>query len=361
MYGTDFMAKRIFFSFISLILVIPSFSQVGIGTVTPGAQLDVVTQATTTSERKGIQVDLNSTSTAQQNTFSLHLTNSSSPSLTAAKYGIFNNVSGLGTATRYGVYSEVFKPNSGATTTDIFGVYSYVGQSTGVNSNSYGFYADLTNANNTANIFGVYSTVNGTVANQDIYSGYFLGGKFAIGQTGTNVYVLPASRGTNGQIMQTDGSGNVSWVDTDSNNFSLVRVNLSANQILNTSGWQKITFDTTLFDTNSEFNSTDNRFVASSDGYYKINAGYHTAYQNNNEFYSIGVWVNNVLYQESSFNHYATGDVVRSINCIVSLNANDYVEIFVQNFQTNDGSNGANGVVIDSFTGKTFFEIQRIR
>lgn len=355
------MTKSFIFSLVVCFSVNTVFSQVGIGTVTPGAQLDIVTQAITTSERKGIQIDLNSTSTAQQNTYSLHLTNSSSPSLTASKYGIFNNVSGLGTATRYGVYSEVFKPNSGATTTDIFGVYSYIGQSTGINSNSYGFYADLTNASNTANIFGVYSTVNGTVANQDVYSGYFLGGKFAIGQTPANTYILPLNRGTDGQIMQTDGSGNVNWVDTDSNNFSLVRVNLSTNQILNTTGWQKLTFDSTLFDSNGEFVVSNNRFVAGNNGYYKINAVYHTAYQSNNQYYGIAVYVNNSLYQETSYNHYATGDVVRSINCIAYLNTNDYIEIFVQNYQGNDGTNGANGVEVDSFTGKTFLEIQRIR
>ncbi|MEH6535717.1 MAG: hypothetical protein V7719_04945 [Psychroserpens sp.] len=203
------------FNILLVVLCVPFFifSQVGIGTTNPSAQLDVVTEATATSERKGIQVDLNSTSIAQQNTYSLHLTNSSMPSLTAAKYGIFNNVSGAGTATRYGIYSEVFKPGSGATTTDMYGVSSFIGQATGVDSNSYGFYSDITNASNTGNIYGIYSTVNGTPANNDIYSGYFLGGQFSIGQTTTDNYILPASRGTVDQIMQTDANGSVTWVD----------------------------------------------------------------------------------------------------------------------------------------------------
>lgn len=337
------------------------FAQVGVGTTSPTAQLHVVTSATATSERKGIEVDLNSTSTAQQNTFSLHLTNSSRPSLTASKYGIFSNVSGVGTATRYGVYSEVYKPNSGAGTTDMFGMYSLIGQATGINSNSYGFYADITNAGNTGNIYGIYSSVNGTAANNDIYSGYFLGGKLAIGQTTGDHYILPESRGTADQIMQTDGTGVVSWVDKDSNSFSVCRANISANQILNVTGWQKIAFNTTLYDTNTEFDTANNRFVADNDGYYTINAGFHTAFQNNTQFYGIAVFVNNVLYQESSRNHYNVGDVTRSINCTVNLSMNDYVEIFVQNYQVNDGTNGPNGVEIDNFTGKTFFEVQRIR
>ncbi len=353
------MKQILFFIMGSLPMLINA--QVGIGTTTPTAQLHVVTEATATSERKGVEVELNSTSTAQQNTYSLHLTNSSRPSLTASKYGIFSNVSGAGTATRYGVYSEVYKPNSGAGTTDMFGMYSFIGQATGINSNSYGFYADITNAGNTGNVYGIYSSVNGTAANNDIYSGYFLGGKVSIGQTVTDNYILPESRGTANQIMETDGAGVVSWVDKDSNTFSLCRVNLAANQILNTTGWQKITFDTVLYDTNTEFSVANNRFVANNAGYYTINAGFHTAFQNNTQYYGIAVYVNNVLLQESSANHYSVGDVSRSINCTFYLNVNDYVEIFVQNYQPNDASNGPNGVEIDNFTGKTYFEIQRIR
>ncbi|APY09354.1 hypothetical protein BWZ20_14030 [Winogradskyella sp. J14-2] len=207
---------KIYSLLFSLIFSTCVFAQVGIGTTNPQAQLDVVTEATATSERKGLQVDVNSTSASTtQSTYSLHLTNSSTPAIggAAAKFGIFNNVSGSGTANRYGIYTEVFKPGTGATTTDMYGVYAELGLSTGVTSNSYGLYADITNAGNTANIYGVYSTVNGSAANNDIYSGYFIGGKFSIGQTTTDNYILPESRGTDGQIMQTDATGVVTWED----------------------------------------------------------------------------------------------------------------------------------------------------
>jgi len=192
------------------------FAQVGVGTTNPQAQLDVVTETTATSERKGLQVDVNSTSTSTtQSTYSLHLTNSSTPALggAAAKFGIFNNVSGAGTSDRYGVFSEVFKTNSSASDSDMYGVYSFIGQSQGIDNNAYGIYADITNTNNTSNIYGVYSTVGGTAANNDIYSGYFIGGKFSIGQTTTDNYILPESRGTDGQIMQIDAAGVVTWED----------------------------------------------------------------------------------------------------------------------------------------------------
>ncbi len=47
---------------ILLFLPMLIIGQVGIGTTNPNAQLDVVTDGTATSERKGLQVDINSTS-----------------------------------------------------------------------------------------------------------------------------------------------------------------------------------------------------------------------------------------------------------------------------------------------------------
>jgi hypothetical protein len=73
-------------------------------------------------------------------------------------------------------------------------------------------YGYLTNINTSAGgqHFGVFSTVLKPGNN---YAGYF-NGKVAIGTNltlGIDDYVFPMARGTNGQIMQTDGSGNLSW------------------------------------------------------------------------------------------------------------------------------------------------------
>ncbi|WP_435578181.1 tail fiber domain-containing protein [Gilvibacter sp.] len=59
--------------------------------------------------------------------------------------------------------------------------------------------------------YGIYSSV--LTANG--HAGYFLG-DLTVGTTTSNTYTLPASRGTNGQLMQTDGSGNASWVNVSS-------------------------------------------------------------------------------------------------------------------------------------------------
>ena len=70
---------------------------------------------------------------------------------------------------------------------------------------TYGFKTTLTSTL-VGNEYGIYSNV--LTANG--FAGYFLG-DVAIGTTTGNTYTLPASRGTNGQVMTTDGAGNASW------------------------------------------------------------------------------------------------------------------------------------------------------
>lgn len=177
-------------------------------------------------------------------------------------------------------------------------------------------------------------------------------GTLQVGNPATTGYSLPTPRGTSGQVLQTDGAGGTSWANPN-NTFSVVRTNLSTNQALGTGGWQKVTFDTVVFDLNSEFATGTNRFVAAKTGYYEVNAGYHTDVQSNTQFYSIGVYKNGALYQMNAANHSNLGIVSRDIKCIVSLNAGDYIEIYAENFQS--------GVNLDSFSGKTYFEIKQIR
>lgn len=152
-------------------------------------------------------------------------------------------------------------------------------------------------------------------------------------------------------VMQSDASGNASWVAPTS--LSVVRTNLSANQASATTGWQILNFNTVVFDINNEFNTSTNLFVATKAGYYEVNAGFHTDNQSNTQFYSIGVYKNGSLYQQTSSNHSNLGVVARNINCIVYLAIGDYVEIFAENYQSS--------VSIDSYSGKTFFEVTQMR
>jgi hypothetical protein len=170
------------------------------------------------------------------------------------------------------------------------------------------------------------------------------------GNTTTSTFQMTTGANAN-YILQSDATGNASWVQNPLTTLSAMRINLSANQALGTAGWQKINFDTTVFDTKSEF--AGGRFTAATAGIYQVNAGMHTNDQSNGEFYSIGVYINGALYQETTGNHFGNGPVHRNINCMVNLAAGGFVEIYVQNYQ--------NGVQADRFPTKTFFEVAQIR
>jgi len=196
---------------------------------------------------------------------------------------------------------------------------------------------------NAALIYGDFSTdilrVNGTLQVNN--------------PANANGYALPNVRGTSGQVLQTNGAGATSWVTDPATTLSMVNANLTANQVLTNSGWQKINFNNKTFDTASEFTTANGRFTATKAGFYRINAVYHTDVQSNTNMYSIGVWVNGALVKESSADHYNHGIVERSVSCLLQLSVGDYVEIYAENF--------VNGVNLDSYSGKTYFEIQQVR
>lgn len=144
-------------------------------------------------------------------------------------YGTRNILSGTGTSQKYGIRNEL----SGAG--NQFGTYNLMqGAGAGLQTGSYN---EVTSSGNFAHYgavstlsgagtgikTGMYSYINPAAGgpHYGIYSetlkpgatnfaGYFLG-NVGIGTTGANMYTMPASRGTNGQIMQTDGVGNVTW------------------------------------------------------------------------------------------------------------------------------------------------------
>lgn len=168
-----------------------------------------------------------------------------------------------------------------------------------------------------------------------------------------NGYALPVVRGTAGQVLQTDGAGGTSWATNAAANLSMVRATLSANQALGTGGWQKINFNTETFDTANEFDTSNARFTATKAGFYRVEAKFHTDNQSNTNLYSIGISVNGTYYQMTSHDHSGSGNVERSVSCLVQLAVGGYIEAYAENF--------VSGVNIDNYSGKTVFEIQQIR
>lgn len=202
----------------------------------------------------------------------------------------------------------------------------------------------IENSNADANNALIYGEFNNNIAR--------INGQLQIGNQSTTGYNFPTTRGTNGQTLQTNAFGTVSWTNSIAN-LSLIRVKLNADQILNSIGWQKITFDTTTFDINSEFNVGTSRFTATKTGYYEINAGIHTLNKTDVEYYGIAVYKNNAEYQETSSQHYGDKIISRTINCVVYLIAGDYIEIFFHC--------GLAPTRIDSYSGKTYFEVKQIK
>ncbi|NRA92337.1 MAG: tail fiber domain-containing protein, partial [Psychroserpens sp.] len=146
-------------------------------------------------------------------------------------YGMQNTMSGNGNGEHFGVRSVISGSGQGTHA----GVYNDL-SGTG-NSTKYGSRNRITTTAG-GNLYGVYSEVLRTTGNA--YAGYFLG-DVAIGRTTANTYTLPASRGTINQIMQTDATGNVSWVNPDSvasvvnanNGLSLLGTNVQLGGALN--------------------------------------------------------------------------------------------------------------------------------
>lgn len=178
-------------------------------------------------------------------------------------------------------------------------------------------------------------------------------GQLQIGNPTTTGYTFPTTRGTNGQILQTNGTGTLSWTNANST-LSVVRSILNANQVVNATGWQKINFNSVVFDViGGEFVAGTSRFVATKTGYYEINAGFHTFNKNDSEQYAIAVYKNGVEYQETAAHHYGDKLISRIINCTTSLAVGDFIEIYI--------FNGNAPTTIDSFSGKTYFEVKQIR
>lgn len=124
-------------------------------------------------------------------------------------YGIYNYLDGSGNALRYGNYT-IFRGSSNG---DWFGDYIGFDPLTAIGTGrKHGLYVSMPTGVLGSNLYGVYSLVGNTASG---FAGYFLG-RVAFGTSDTDRYIFPLNRGTFGQIMQTDGLGNVSWKDPDS-------------------------------------------------------------------------------------------------------------------------------------------------
>ena len=105
-------------------------------------------------------------------------------SISSNFYGVYNQLTGSSSGVRYGVYTSFAETGSG---------------------NKYGEYINIASTAGGTH-FGVYSDVQKS-------TGYaaFLIGRTSLGNATTNRYIMPGADGTAGQVITTDGAGNLSW------------------------------------------------------------------------------------------------------------------------------------------------------
>jgi len=156
-------------------------------------------QGTGSGTHYGISNTLSGAGTGQQ----IGLYNLLSNSGDAFHYGLYNQLTGNGAGTRYGIRNNLSGSGDGVH----YGLDNVLtGTGTGTKYGS----RNLIQTTAGGDHYGVYSEVLRSTGTT--YAGYFLG-NVAIGTSGANTYVLPASRGTANQLIQSDGIGNLSWVD----------------------------------------------------------------------------------------------------------------------------------------------------
>lgn len=149
---------------------------------------------------------------------------------TGVHYGVKNNLTGIGSGFQVGISNEIINTGSGTHTGIVNAVNNGAGTHYGVqnllsgteNGTHYGTY-NLLNSTGTGDKYGDYIEIDNTsggnhyglyskVLKAGSFAGYFLG-SVAIGTNNSNMYIFPPSKGTIGQIMQINGSGQLSFVN----------------------------------------------------------------------------------------------------------------------------------------------------
>lgn len=187
---------------------------IGIGTDQISSKLQIaILPGKDLSVKKTLEVDNNNSSTDNLTTYGIINDNRSATN--GNKYGIKTNVGGIGTGIHYGIFNETYQ-NTG--TNDIYGIFNRVGRTFGAKSNNYGIYSEIGSVQGVGNIYGIYSIAYGD-SNSNVFAGYFAG-RVGIGASSETDYVLPASRGTEGQVISINGNGQAFWANAGFENYS---------------------------------------------------------------------------------------------------------------------------------------------
>jgi len=187
---------------------------IGIGTEIITAKLQIALNSSADlAIKKGLEVDNNNPATDNLTTYGIISDNRSATN--GNKYGIKNNVGGMGIGIHYGIFNETYQ-NTG--TNDIYGIFNRVGNTFGAKSDNYGIYSIIGSSTSLGTIYGIYSKAEGN-GSANVFAGYFAG-RLGIGRTKEEEYILPATRGSKGQVLILDNAGNANWTHPNSQNYS---------------------------------------------------------------------------------------------------------------------------------------------
>ena len=147
---------------------------------------------------------------------------------------------------------------------------------------------------------------------------------------GSNTLTLPDGNGTSGQVLSTNGSGALSFVDRMTAAGPAFGAISTTSTSLSAGVDTKIIFDNEIFDTAGCFDSTTNyRFTPNVAGYYQVNA--NVSVGGSGGAYTIcSIYRNGALYTRSNTLRTDNGNynAANTSNIIYLNGSTDYVEVY---------------------------------
>ena len=166
-------------------------------------------------------------------------------------------------------------------------------------------------------------------------------------------FKLPQSDGSAGQVLMTDGNGNLSWVSQPTNTpaFSVYR---NGTQSIAHNTYTKVQYNTENFDTDNTFdNSTNYRFTPAFSGKSYLVASIRLYGTDDFNNYIVEIHKNGtaILRQQNSHWHYESAQV----SGIVTHDTDDYFEVYVTQ-QSGSSLDVMSGIEITYFMGYKLIE-----
>jgi hypothetical protein len=225
------------------------------------------------------------------------------------KVGIENQISSAGDGSHIGIDNQVAVHN-GSTTAN-YAMRNVIRSFTTSNQELHGISVIAGNVASTGIIYGVRSKAINHGSNQ-AYSGYFEGDRFAIrNEDNSYGYEMPTTSGTIGQVLTTNGSNTVTWLDMYAGKLR-VRVTLGSDRSFtpsapstnsNCMSWEPLVFDSEITSTVA-YDQTTGGFTATRDGFYSFTINVRATFSlSNNELVGIAMRKNtdvNGFYQMSA-------------------------------------------------------------